>query len=126
MDGNARQLFSKGLAESTQRTYSCSQKKYLSFCRAGSFQAVPATEAVLCCFVVSMAKAGLKQCTVKVYLSAVRFLHNAEGAENPFLPALHWLCYILQGMKKVEAEKGIDRGEKLPMTPHILRHIKAM
>ena len=126
MDGIARQLFAKGLAESTQRTYSCGQKKYLSFCRAGSFRAVPATEAVLCHFVASMAKAGLKHRTVKVYLSAVRFLHIAEGAEDPFLPALHRLQYILQGMKKVEAEKGVDRRERLPITPHILRRIKAM
>ena len=126
MDGIARQLFSKGLAESTQHTYSCDQKKYLSFCRAGSFRAVPATEAVLCCFVASMAKTGLKHRTVKVYLSAVRFLHIAEGAEDPFLPVLHQLQYILQGMKKVEAEKGMDRRERLPMTPHILRCIKAM
>ena len=119
-------MFSKGLAESTQRTYSCGQKKYLSFCRAGSFRAVPATEAVLCRFVASMAKAGLKHRTVKVYLSAVRFFHIAEGAEDPFLPVLHRLRYILQGMKKVEAEKGIDRRERLHMTLHILRRIKVM
>ena len=60
------------------------------------------------------------------YITAVRFLHIAEKAEDPFLPALHRLRYILQGIKKVEAEKGIDRRERLPMTPHILRHIKAM
>ena len=116
MDGIARQFFTKGLAESTQRTYSCGQKKYLSFCRAGSFRAVPATETVLCRFVASMAKAGLKHRTMKVYLSAVRFLHIAEGAGDPFLPALHRLQYIMQGIKKDEAEKGIDRRVRLPMT----------
>ena len=59
-------------------------------------------------------------------MSAVRFFHIAEGAEDPFLPVLHRLRYILQGMKKVEAEKGIDRRERLHMTPHILRRIKVM
>ena len=50
-------------------------------------------------FVASMAKAGLKHRTMKVYLSAFRFLHIAEGGEDPFLPVLHWLWYILQGIK---------------------------
>ena len=120
MDGIARQLFTKGLAESTQCIYSCSQKKYLSFCRVGSFRAVPATETVLCHFVASMAKAGLKHHTIKVYLSAAKFLHIAEGAEDPFLPALHRLHKVLK------AEKGTDRRERLPMTLNILRCIKAM
>ena len=108
MDGIARQLFTEGLAEYTQHTYSCGQKKYLSFCRAGSFRAVPASETVLCRYVGSMAKGQLKHHTMEVYLSAVRFLHVAEGAEELFLPALHRLRYILQGIKNVEAEKGID------------------
>ena len=73
-----------------------------------------------------MAKAGLKHRTMKVYLLAVRFLHITEGAGDPFLPALHRLQYIMQGIKKDEAEKGIDRRVRLPMTPNILRRIKAV
>jgi len=126
LDKIAKQLFTKGLATSTQRTYSCGQKKYLLFCSAGSFKAIPATETVLCRFVASMAKAGLKHRTMKVYLSAVRFLHISEGAQDPFLSSLHRLRYILQGIKRSEAEKGIERRERLPITPSILRQIKAV
>ena len=96
------------------------------FGRAGSFKAIPATEAVLCRFVASMAKAGLRHRTMKVYLAAVRFLHISEGAQDPFLPSLHRLRYILQGIKRTEAEKGVERRERLPITPCILRQIKAV
>ena len=72
---------------------------------------------MLCRFVVSMAKAGLKHHTMKVYLSAVRFLHIAKRVEDPFLPVLHRLQYILESIKKVEAEKSIDCRERLLITP---------
>ena len=83
-----------------------------------SFWAVPATETVLCCFVASMTKAGLKHHTMKVYLSGVRFLHIAGGAEDPFLLVLHRLRLILQGIKKVEAEKAsiVGKGSLWPRT----------
>lgn len=55
------------------------------FCREGGFVAVPATESVLCHFIAHLAEAGLKSWTLKVYLSAVRFLHIAEGRGDLFV-----------------------------------------
>ena len=73
----------KGLAESTHRTYRSGQNKYMKFCEAGGFRAVPAAEPVLCRFVAYSAEGGLRYRTTKVYLLAVRFLHIAEGEKDP-------------------------------------------
>ena len=68
---------------------------------------------------------GLKHRTIKVYLSAVRHLHIAEGESDPFQPALPCLKYILRGVKRCEAEKGAEKRERLPISPNTLRRIKA-
>ena len=119
-------FFAKGLADSTQRTYRSGQKCFLEFCEAGGFKAVPASETVLCRFVGFLAESSLKSRTIKVYLSAIRFLHIAEGAGDPFLPGLQRLHYTLQGVKRVEAEKGTEKRERLPISPDILRKIKGV
>ena len=119
-------FFAKGLAESTQRTYRSGQNKYLRFCEAGGFQAVPASEAVLCRFVAHTAEVGLRHRTIKVYLSAVRFLHIAEGEKDLFEPGLLRLQYTLQGISRAEAEKGREKRERLPISPVILRKMKAV
>ena len=124
LDKCVDKFFAKGLADSTQRTYRSGQKCFLEFCEAGGFKAVPASETVLCRFVGFLAESSLKSRTIKVYLSAIRFLHIAEGAGDPFLPGLQRLHYTLQGVKRVEAEKGTEKRERLPISPDILRKIK--
>ena len=59
-------------------------------------------------------------------MSAVRFLHIAEGEQDPFLPTLQRLHYILQGIKRSEAERGVEKRVRLPISPGILRKIKAV
>lgn len=88
--------------------------------------AIPATESVLIHFVAQLVKDGLKHCTIKVYLSAVRFMHIAEGKEDPFKAPLHKLHYTLRGVKREEASRGVTTRERLPITPGILRQIKAI
>ena len=52
LEQRVQHYFAKGLADSTLRTYTSAHKRYLRFCVAGSMIAIPATEQVLCCFVV--------------------------------------------------------------------------
>ena len=78
----------------------------------------------MCRFAAYLAKSGLRFRTIKVYMSAVRFLHIAEGHGDPFLPNLQRLHYTLQGVKRAEAEAGIEKRERLPISPNILRTIK--
>lgn len=126
LDKLVDKYFAKGLAVSTQRTYQCGQSKFLQFCEAGGFQAVPAAEATLCKFVAHMAGAGLRHRTIKVYLSAIRHLHIMEGKNDPFVPGHPRLHYILQGVKRTEGESGVERRQRLPISPDILRKVKAV
>ncbi len=41
--------------------------------------------------------------TMKVYLSAVRYLHIMEGGPDPFKKPLCRLQYTIQGVKRMEA-----------------------
>lgn len=89
-------------------------------------KAVPVSEQVLCRYVSYLAESGLKHRTIKSYLSAIRFLHIAEGEADPFKASHLRLQYVLQGIKRVEAEAGAGRRERLPITPRILRSLKGM
>ncbi len=63
---------------------------------------------------------------IKVYLPAVRFWHIAEGKEDPFQTRMERLQYILQGVKREEASRGHSPRVRLPITPAILRKLKAV
>ncbi len=87
---------------------------------------MPASEATLCKFVAHLAEAGLRHRTIKVYLSAVRHLHVVEGERDVFAAGLPRLQYVLQGVKRVESEKGLEKRERLPISPDILRMLKTV
>jgi hypothetical protein len=89
-------------------------------------RAVPATELVLCRFVSYLAEAGLRVRTIKVYLSAIRFLHIREGVDDPFSLGLQRLHYVLQGIKRSEVAGGTPKKIRLPITPDILRKLKVV
>ena len=63
---------------------------------------------------------------MKVYLAAVRWLYIREGRENPFQAPLYRLQYVLRGAKREEASRGSGSRERLPISPSILRRIKAV
>ena len=46
--------------------------------------------------------------SVEAYIPAMRHLHIAEGAANPFLKSLPHLEYTLRGVKRCEAEAGVE------------------
>ena len=126
MDKLATNYFMRGLADSTQKSYRSGQNRYLRFCGNASYTAVPASESVLCHFVSYLAHQNLKHKTIKVYLSAIRFLHIMEGAEDPFQPSRLRLQYVLRGIKRAEAQRSGSGKERLPISSNILRKIKAV
>ena len=63
--------------------------------------------------------------SVKSYLSGVRHMHILEGLGDPFKQPLEQLHYALRGVKRCEGERGMDTRERLPISPEILRKIKA-
>ncbi len=94
--------------------------------RSGKLTAIPATETILSYFVTQLAREGLKHRSIKAYLSAVRFLQISEGKGDPFVLPLHRLHYILQGVKRQEVRQGAGKRERLPVSPNILRKMKAV
>jgi len=101
--------FTKGLAQSTLRTYRSGKDRYLKFCSQAVLNPLPVSEQVLCSFVSHLAQQGLKYRTIKVYLSAVRHLQIAGNYPDPFggspMPKLE---YVLRGVKKHEGPSSIQ------------------
>ena len=126
LDDLVHRFFLKGLADSTLRSYKSAQKRYGSFCAGVGMHPLPASEEGLCRFVVKLAEEGLKHRTIKAYLSGVRHLHIMEGLADPFKQPLEQLHYVLRGVKRCEGEQGRAPRERLPISPEILRKIKAV
>ncbi len=51
---------------------------------------------------------------------------TSEGLEDPFLPSLPRLHYVLRGVNRSQGEEGGDSRERLPITPPLLHRIKAI
>ena len=119
--------FLAGLAASTSRVYSAGINKYLFMCHELSIPPTPASEHLLCKFVTYLALNNISSSTIKVYLSRVRQLHIRESL--PPLPtvAMPKLAQVLRGIKTSQAETQpqLFRSQHLPITPEILRQIKA-
>ena len=86
---------------------------------------LPLSEAVLCRYVSFLADQGLKHSTIKVYLSAARYMQISAGLPDLFA-GVAWprLDYVTRGVKKNEAEKGISQRPRLPITPSILHKLR--
>ena len=126
LDHLAHHFFLKGLASSTLRAYRSAQRRYGKICAEDGLQAVPASEEGLCRFVARLAGDDLKHRTIKSYLAGVRHLHIEKGLADPFLQPLHRLHYTLRGVKRCEGERGVMTRERLPISPDILKKIKAV
>lgn len=124
LDSLVGRYFAKGLAESTLKSYSSSQKRYLQFCKNAGFHPLPASETVLCYFAAYLAKESLKHRTIKAYLSGVCFLHIAESHSDPFQQSMNRLHYVLRGIKRAESEGEQANRSRLPMSPSLLRKMK--
>ena len=72
-----------------------------------------------------LANHQLKHTTTKVYLSATRHLQIEAGSGDPFANVA-WprLDQVMKGIKRVEAEKGTGKKERLPISPMILSKLK--
>ena len=119
-------FFRRGLAPSTDRTYSSAKKKYLEFCSQANLPAFPVTQNVACLFVAFLAHQGLQPQSISVYLSALglRHLQITEGLIT--LPRSNWpqLQYILKGIKQSQA--GTPTRVRLPITAVVMRQLKSI
>ena len=80
----ACQFFEAGLASNTRTTYAAGIRKYTNFCKATKLHILPASEPRLILFITHLATGNISQATIKVYLSAVRYIHVLLGLHNSF------------------------------------------
>jgi len=116
----------QGLAQSTHRSYSSAQKKFIDFCYtsghlSSSGSPCPADEWTLCLFATMLAE-SLRHSSIKVYLSAVRSLHIDQGFADPLQNCLR-LQRVVRGIKRMQ---GVARTNmRLPVTCEVLRLIRS-
>ena len=111
--------FAQRLADSSYRS---GQKRYLKFCE----HVPPASVGADFVFVADLADEHLKHRTVKMYLSGLRFLQVKAGLSDPFQGSMPRLTYILRGNRANEAKCSSGIREHLPITPCILRKLRAV
>ena len=124
VDSLVQQYYVDTLAPTTRRVYSTAQSRYLEFCRMYNFSPFPLTQESLLRFVAVLASQALAHKLVKVYLSAVRHLHITCCGSDPRLCNMMGLQYVLQGIKRSQAVKGLSSRPRLLITAAILRTLR--
>ena len=125
LEGAVLRYYVAGLSTSTHRTYQAAERRYLSFCNSFSIPALPATEANLCYFAACLAQQGLTEGSIRTYLSGVRQLQISHGFQDPNISSMPRLQQIIRGIKVERGKEGLPRRSRLPITPMILRKMKA-
>lgn len=120
----ARQFLQSGLANSTKATYRAGRRRYIKFCRMAGKKPIPTSEGTLTLFTTHLATHNISLATIKVYLSAVRYMHLCKGLHDTFnqqfTPRLQ---LILRGIKRRQACICPIR-QRLPVTIQMLRRIR--
>ena len=67
----ADHFFSKGLAQSTIKTYAAGVKRYTAYCARVGKAPLPTSEDLMSGFVATLAKENLSYASIRTYLSAI-------------------------------------------------------
>lgn len=124
LDQSVEFYFQNGLAGSTRKTYSSAKHRYAKFCSEKGFSPLPTSENLLCRYVSSLANENISHNTIKCYLSAIRHLHIEQGFGDPNISEMARLEQVLKGIKSTQAKK-INKRVRLPITPDLLRKMRA-
>lgn len=125
LDSDLHRFAHSGLADSTHRTYRAGVNRYLSFTAAFNVSPpFPASEVVLCYFVVFLAQQGLAPATIKTYLAAVRHAQITRGLPEIRQGTLPRLQLIRTGISRERARQGCSSCPRLPITTDILRRLR--
>ena len=104
--------------------YASAQNKYLCFCHSIDYAPLPLSEHLLCLFIASLQKEGLRYSTMKTYLSGLRHFSISSGKGDPHIAAWPRLEYVLKGVKRAQAE--VRSRPRLPITPLILSKLRSV
>ena len=125
LDQAVQKYFAAGIMPATHKTYLAAERRYLDFCHSFSLVPLPTSEATLCYFAACLGQQGLADTSIKTYLSGVRQLQVAHGWNDPGISQMPRLRQLLKGIKIERGKKGKPSRSRLPITPIILRKIKA-
>ena len=121
LEGVAKNLITDSLVPSSCRAYRAGQSEFIKLCHRLSVTPLPAQEPLLILFVAHLSL-WLAHSSVRLYLSAVRHMHIAQGFGNPLAGTLR-LQLALKGVKR---SKPREKDSRLPVTPYVLRRVKAV
>ena len=121
LDRLADSLVGRGVADSTLRSYAAGRRRYLDFCAQFNLQPLLLREVILLRFVAHLASLDLSHQTVRLYLSAIRYMQIVSGMSDPVLASYARLNYALRGLRRVGGDG--RRRARLPITPDILMKI---
>ena len=116
------QLFSAGIASSTQRVYRTGTNRYVTFCSKFALTPFPVSELKLCYFVAHIFNDGVSGRTAKTYLSGIRHSQIALGLGDPNMSSMPQLEYVTKGHRKLKSPGAAST--RLPITSDILRKIR--
>ena len=126
LDSDVHFFALRSVADSTNRTYKSGLNRYMSFCHKYNVPSpLPASESLLCYFVVELARQGLAPGTIKTYLAAVRHAQILQGFPDIRQAALPCLQLVQTGVRREHAVRGPAQKVRLPITPAILRRLRA-
>ena len=107
LDDKVQFFCSKGVADSTHRTYQSAVSKFHTFCSLYNIiSPFPVSESILCYFTTYLACQNLCPQTIKTYLAGIRHMQVALGLPEPRVFS------SLPRLKLVQA--GVQRTHALP------------
>ena len=127
MDSTVHFFCTKGIADSTHKTYQSALRRFGTFCSLYSILSpFPVSEALLCYYASFLANQQLTPQTIKTYLSAIRYMQVVLGLPEPReFSSLPRLRLVQMGIQRTHSQRvtGTPR-VRLPVTPSILSRIK--
>ena len=117
------QLFTHGLADSTQRSYASAKRRYLQFCSLHNVSPLPTSEHLLCQYVAFLSLSGLVHSTIKCYLAAVRHLHIEQHRGDPGISSMPRLELVVKGVKREQAMRIEKSRGRQPISIDILKEL---
>ena len=124
MDRAVHKYFAQSLAPSTKATYSSAIKRFICFCSTFNLTPLPLTDTLLSRYAAFLAENNLSFPSIRLYLSALRFLQVSHGHSNPSLSSTPYLQLVLRGIHR--SGPGQSRQKRLPITPHILHQLYSL
>ena len=127
LDSTVQFFCSKGIADTSQRTYQSGLRKFATFCSTYSITTpFPVSEDILCYFASYLAVQGLSPRTIKVYLAGIRHMQISIGLPDPKeFSSMPRLKLVQSGIQRHTCDQQIRAVKiRLPITPAILHKIR--